>query len=112
MNVIPYTITSHEKVEEEITVMVPTIQKIEVNRLVDTTVYDVTLTQEQVDIIVAVFGHVTNGGPVRKLTNSLYEGLVDHASQDDESKAKNKFPTYFKNELSRSCGTLQAKEMK
>lgn len=96
MKVIQYTNTSQETFTEEVTVLVPTVKEIEVTKMVMKHTYQVELTQEQVDVIVAICGNVIGGGPTRRLTDGIWSGLQDYASKTEDGCRKYSFGHFFK----------------
>ena len=110
MKVNPSTRISYDVVTEEVTRYTPNIVEIKRTVRKEEKVYEVELTQEQLDLLVAICGHVVEGGPVRELTDSIFFGLVEYATRDEQNYCEeNKFSTYFEDKLSRS-GNLIAKE--
>ena len=78
------------KVNQYTSISIETIYK-----EVEKEVYQVELSQEQLDVIVALCGNVIGGGPARELTDSLYEGLYEYTTKNDYGTNKNRFSSYF-----------------
>jgi len=112
MNVNQYTSVSYEKVIKEIPVVTTTYKEIEELVRKEEQVYEVELTQEQVDVIVAFCGNITGGGPIRRLTDSIWNGLQKYASNQGSSYKKSyHFEDYFrvKESTYKDCGYVVVK---
>jgi len=114
MNVIQYTNIYSETITEEVPVVTTTyetrtkvIEKAE-------NLYEVTLTQEQVDVIVAITGNVIGGGPNRRLTDGIWTGLSKYATKEkmNSSYRKHSFKDFFvvKESSIGNCGYIVTKE--
>jgi hypothetical protein len=97
MNVNPYTKVSYDTITETIPVVTTTYESKTKYVMKEEQVYEVNLTQEQVDVIVAICGNITGGGDTRLLTDSIWSGLQKHASRngDKYSDKKYSFKDYF-----------------
>jgi len=97
MKVIPYTQVSYDTITEEIPVVTTTYETRTKVVEKEQKLYEVTLTQEQVDVIVAITGNVIGGGPNRRLTDGIWVGLQKHASNEGSSSKKSyHFEDYFR----------------
>jgi len=101
MKVNPYTSIFYNEIIEEYTELVPTVKQIKRTERVEKKTYEVELSQEQLDLIVAITGNIIGGGSTRKLSDSIYEGLHEYCSKKEYGDGSlspytlNKFNTYF-----------------
>jgi len=113
MNVNQYTNVSYEKVIKEVPVVTTTYKEVEELVKKEEQVYEVELTQEQLDVIVAICGNITGGGPTRRLTDSIWSGLQKYASNSGSVTMKTyHFEDYFRVKESsyKECGYIVTKE--
>jgi len=57
--------------------------------------YEIDISQEQLDIIVAVMGSVVGLGKIRKLTDSIYEGLEKYSTDDGDLPGGQREMSYY-----------------
>jgi hypothetical protein len=91
MNVNPSTEISYETITETVPVITTTYESKTKFIKTEKQVYEVTLTQEQVDVIVAICGNVIGGGDTRCITDSIWEGLQNHSTRADTGWASRKY---------------------
>jgi hypothetical protein len=91
MNVNPYTKVSYDTITETIPVVTTTYESKTKYVMKEEQVYEVTLTQEQVDVIVAICGNVIGGGDTRRITDSIWEGLQNYSTRADTGWTSRKY---------------------
>jgi len=96
MNVIPYIHYSSETITEKVPVVTTTYETRTKVVEKEEKLFKVDLTQEQVDVIVAITGNIIGGGQTRRLTDAIWSGLQKHASNEGSSSKKSyHFEDYF-----------------